>query len=154
MARPNEISFNSLKPSGRTVVKMYCRDCGKEVGESQSYCDKCGSRCGGDGEGKKKVHTVQIRDKSTGVAAVLSVLWAGLGQVYVGRIGRGLLFMILYPVLIVSVLIVFIVLFGFWPGIVIGSILSLSFWIWNIYDAYGLANQYNDALTSTGKRPW
>jgi len=31
-----------------------------------------------------------VSTKNEGLAAVLSVLWSGLGQIYVGRIGRGI----------------------------------------------------------------
>jgi TM2 domain-containing membrane protein YozV len=99
------------------------------------------------------MHTVQVRDKSAGVAAVLSALWAGLGQLYVGRIGRGLCLVFLYPVLLLMALVVLIIALGL-IGLLPVAILSITFWVWNIYDAYGLANQYNDALMSTGKRPW
>ena len=30
----------------------------------------------------------------------------------------------------------------------------LVFWVWQIFDAHNLANQYNDALRQTGNPPW
>jgi hypothetical protein len=39
-------------------------------------------------------------------------------------------------------------------GIAICGIIHLAVWIWNIYDAYKLAHEYNDAVHTTGKRPW
>jgi TM2 domain-containing membrane protein YozV len=43
--------------------------------------------------------TKRMDIKSTGVAIVLSLVWTGLGQVYAGRIGRGLTMMIVTPMI-------------------------------------------------------
>lgn len=61
--------------------------------------------------------------KSAGLAAFLSFLIPGLGQLYCGRIGRGILFFL------GSVL-----LAPFFIGI--------GIWIWNIIDAYAVAQRY------------
>jgi TM2 domain-containing membrane protein YozV len=37
--------------------------------------------------------------KRSGVAIVLSIVWTGLGQLYAGRVGRGLLMMLATPVI-------------------------------------------------------
>jgi hypothetical protein len=34
------------------------------------------------------------------------------------------------------------------------SVCYFILWIWNIFDAYKKANEYNDSLRATGKRPW
>jgi hypothetical protein len=39
--------------------------------------------------------------KSPAVAALLSFLWCGLGQIYNGNIGKGVLLMMTYPICIV-----------------------------------------------------
>jgi TM2 domain-containing membrane protein YozV len=81
--------------------------------------------------------------KNAGLAAVLAFLWAGLGHIYLGMITKGILYMILYVVfLVIGVL------------TIIGLIIPLVFWIWQIYDAYKLANQYNSAVQQTGRAPW
>ena len=81
--------------------------------------------------------------KNAGIAAVLAFLWAGLGHVYLGQIGKGIIYMIMYIVLWII-------------GIVtlIGLILVLIFWLWQLYDAYNKANEYNNALQQTGRAPW
>jgi TM2 domain-containing membrane protein YozV len=38
-----------------------------------------------------------MHHKSPGVAAVLSAVWCGLGQIYNGNIGKGVLMMMVYP---------------------------------------------------------
>ena len=39
--------------------------------------------------------------KSPSVAVLLSLLWCGLGQIYNGNIGKGVLLMMVYPICIV-----------------------------------------------------
>jgi len=123
---------------------VYCAKCGNNMNEGQQFCDKCGTKVGTAGEGAQQPQQpVYQREKSDGLAAVLSFLWAGLGQIYVGRIGRGLAIMLLG---------ILIVIIGFFTFFLL--ILVLVYWIWNVYDAYKLAQEYNDRLRSTGNRPW
>jgi TM2 domain-containing membrane protein YozV len=75
----------------------------------------------------------------------LSFLLLGLGQIYVGKILRGLGIMVLGFVLAM----VFILFFGLF-----GFVLYFVYWIWNIFDAYKLAQQYNGTVRSSGNRPW
>jgi len=86
------------------------------------------------------------REKSEGLAAVLSFLWPGLGQIYISKIGRGL------GIMLLGVAIVFVAFLFFW--LLFPLILPLVYWIWNIYDAHKLTKEYNAFLESTGKRPW
>ena len=148
---------------------MYCSNCGNQISDEQQFCEKCGTKVAGPAQGSQ--HVVNVRDKSAGIAAVLSFFIMGLGQMYVGKIVRGLLFLLGYIVFAVfSYAFVFLVLFSniddfvygdgplFDPGalglFVIVNIVYLVVWIWNIFDAYKLANEYNDYLIKNGKRPW
>ena len=90
---------------------------------------------------------VAIGTKNSGLAAVLSLIIPGLGQMYAGRIGRGLLFLF-----IVVPMTVIIAMFFFW--LFVPLFLPLGFWIWNIYDAYNICNAYNWSLLETGNPPW
>lgn len=72
--------------------------------------------------------------KDEGIAAVLSFLFTGLGQIYNGQIGKGIAFIIIGAV--------FIVLIAF----LIGIILYPIFWIYNIYDAYSTAKKVNAGI--------
>lgn len=67
--------------------------------------------------------------KNAGLAAVLSFLFTGLGQIYNGSIGKGL-FMIVIQV--VNGLLMFVM---------IGFITYPVVWIWGIYDAYKTAER-------------
>ncbi len=72
-----------------------------------------------------------VTRKNEGLAAVLSVLWTGLGQIYNGQIAKGLVFMVLGIVFAITII------------FLIGIILYPVFWIYNIYDAYNTAKQIN-----------
>jgi len=69
--------------------------------------------------------------KNPGLAAVLSFFWMGLGQIYNGQIGKGVLFIVAYSIS----LLLMIVLIGF--------ITSPILWIWGMYDAYKCAEKIN-----------
>ncbi|UCZ54007.1 hypothetical protein LGQ02_04275 [Bacillus shivajii] len=75
--------------------------------------------------------TGQYPMKSPGVAAVLSALWTGLGQIYNGQIGKGILFMIIQ---MINALLFFVL---------IGFITYPIFWIFGMIDAYKSAEAYN-----------
>ena len=72
--------------------------------------------------------------KNPGIAAIASFFFAGLGQIYNGDIGKGLLLII---VQIVNVLLMFVV---------IGLITYPIVWIYGIYDAYKTAEKINAAM--------
>jgi len=129
--------------------------------EHQEYCDKCGNRAGARGAAvSSPPQMVYIREKSAGISTLLSFLWAGLGQLYVGRIGRGIALMLVHLVLVFNGIFFVIAggLFGGLGGAVGGAILFVVLlfvlWVWNIFDAHKLANEYNDSLRGSGRRPW
>lgn len=67
--------------------------------------------------------------KSAGLAAVLSAIWPGLGQIYNGEVGKGVAIM-------VAQVINFILLF-----VLIGFLTGFAVWVWAIYDAYTVAER-------------
>ena len=71
--------------SGRTSL-TFCSKCGKAVTVEMNVCPNCGNVL-------RIVPTsrVTVGTKNPGVAAILSLFIPGLGQIYAGRIGRGLL---------------------------------------------------------------
>lgn len=69
--------------------------------------------------------------KNPGVAAVLSFFVAGLGQIYNGQIGKGILIIVLY---FLSVLLMFVL---------IGFITTPILWIYGMIDAYKTAERIN-----------
>ncbi|SIQ12458.1 hypothetical protein [Domibacillus enclensis] len=69
--------------------------------------------------------------KNPGIAAVLSVFWTGVGQIYNGQIMKGLILIVVQ--MINSALM--------W--VLIGFVTFPLVWIWGIYDAYKTAERIN-----------
>lgn len=69
--------------------------------------------------------------KSAGLAAALSALINGLGQIYNGQILKGI------------VIIVVQIINGALTAILIGWILIPIVWVWAVYDAYREAEKIN-----------
>jgi TM2 domain-containing membrane protein YozV len=98
---------------------------------------------------------VIAREKSTGVAVLLSFFWCGLGQIYNGQVGKGIVMMGSFPPLIwIGVLMVFfgglaagassenaaggMVVFG-----LVTIFLAVSLWIYGMVNAHKEAGRIN-----------
>jgi TM2 domain-containing membrane protein YozV len=101
----------------------FCSNCSAEIDKDAEICPKCGVRV--------KAAPTYVEKKSTGIAAVLSFVVPGLGQIYNGQIGKGILFVIISIILVLSML------------VLVGFILYPLFWVYNIYDAYKTAQKIN-----------
>jgi TM2 domain-containing membrane protein YozV len=130
--------------------------------DGQAFCDKCGQGTGETPAPAQRYNTVQMREKGEGTAAVLSFLIAGLGQIYVGRIKRGLGIMLVFVLMSIftSAMILLVVTetagltdLG-WMLLFVVFVFEIALWIWNIFDAHRLAKEYNDSLRTGGSRPW
>lgn len=97
----------------------FCANCGFKMDKNNKFCPNCGS----SPDNPQPAMPIQS-DKSSGLAAVLSFLIIGLGQIYLGLTKRGL---ILFVLAVIS---------GFLMLIYIGWIIWLFVWIYAIYDAY------------------
>jgi TM2 domain-containing membrane protein YozV len=69
--------------------------------------------------------------KNSGVAAVLSFFFSGLGQIYNGQIAKGVLFIVIQGI---NLLLMFIL---------VGFITYPIVWIWGMVDAYKTAERMN-----------
>ena len=98
----------------------FCQNCGETIDAKAVICPKCGVKT-----------TPHFGEKNPGLAAVLSFLIVGLGQVYNGQIGKGLVLIIFY---FVSIVLCFVL---------IGFVLVPILWIYGVYDAYNTANLIN-----------
>lgn len=78
--------------------------------------------------------------KSAGLAAVLSALINGLGQIYNGQILKGI------------IIIVVQIINGALTAILIGWILIPIVWVWAVYDAYRGAEKIN--RRRAGRETW
>ena len=125
----------------------FCPKCGREVTEDMNVCPYCGNPLKGVAPAPRiEAARVTVGTKNPGLGAILSLI-PGIGQMYAGKIGRGLLFLILgIPVTIVIAVLLF------W--LILPLFLPLAFWLWNIFDAYNLCKEYNKLLMQTGNPPW
>lgn len=74
--------------------------------------------------------------KNPTTATILSFFIMGLGQIYNGQIGKGILFIIMYCI---SVALMYVV---------IGFITTPILWIWGMIDANKSANRINESLAA------
>ena len=107
--------------------EAYCKSCGKVISKEAEICPHCGVR--------QKAAPSNQTMKNPGIAAAASFLFTGLGQVYNGEIGKGLL-------LIIVQCINFGLMF-----LLIGFITFPIVWIYGIYDAYKTAERINAEMT-------
>ena len=109
----------------------FCVNCGAKIDAKAEICPKCGVRVAPPPTPQRQEY---VERKSEGIAAVLSFLFVGLGQIYNGEIGKGFLFIIIGIICLFSII------------LLIGLILYPLFWIYNIYDAYNTAKKINMGL--------
>ena len=72
--------------------------------------------------------------KNPGVATVLSFFFMGLGQIYNGQIGKGIIFIVLYAIS-VALMLVFV-----------GFITTPILWLWGMVDANKSAKKINEEM--------
>jgi TM2 domain-containing membrane protein YozV len=92
---------------------------------------------------------VPLRLKSTTIAAVLSLLLAGTGQIYTGRTARGLGIMALLALIGFAGYSVYSLL-----GLLLVIPYILGIFAWQVYDAYNLAKKYNEYTRTYTRPPW
>lgn len=97
----------------------YCRACGEEIHLEAEICPECGVR-----------QRPQPQQKNPGIAAIASFFVPGLGQIYNGQIGFGI--------------VMGIVTFGLVIRIV-GIVLAIPIWIYLVYHAYRKAEEINQS---------
>ncbi|WP_019177246.1 hypothetical protein [Methanomassiliicoccus luminyensis] len=100
--------------------------------------------------------------KSAGAAAVLAFILGlfgimGIGHMYVGKLTRG--FIILAAGIILIAVIAVTIVLGvaapiLWAVTLICGIALILLLIWQTYDAYRLANEYNSSIHRSGRPAW
>jgi len=113
------------------IKTKFCVNCGAEIDARAEICPKCGVRVAPPPPQSSSAPNVMFERKNEGLAAVLSFLFVGLGQIYNGEISKGIMFII---VGVIAVLTMFLL---------IGFIIYPLFWIYNIYDAFNTAKEIN-----------
>ena len=103
-------------------MEKFCSSCGNELLNPDAIsCPACG------GAIKRNYRDT----KDPGIAAVLSFLFVGLGQIYNGQIGKGILYMVIAFLCFLSIF------------LLIGFLLLPLWWIVNTIDARATATKIN-----------
>lgn len=107
----------------------YCFNCGSVIHSLAVVCPNCGLAQASQPHQYER-DPYEPRPKDPGVAAMLSFLWPGAGQIYAEHVGKGIL---------LAIANVFGVILAI--GTVVLAIPYLLFYVWAIYDAYNIADQ-------------
>jgi TM2 domain-containing membrane protein YozV len=127
---------------------MFCSGCGRQMDAGQQFCAGCGGRnpavqpgsmvaSAGTAVAQAQMPAQQIiivSEKSPGLAAVLSFFWAGLGQIYNGEIGKGILLIVVFAISCGLI------------AVVVGMFTTPILWIYGMVDAYKTAEKFNATL--------
>ena len=124
----------------------FCGGCGGPLASKFSPCPKCGH--------VKTTFNPAVPPqgglyKNEGTGLILAIILgffglSGIGEIYAGRVGRGIGILIGGIILLVLM----IVTMG------ITGIVYLIIFIWSIFDTKKLCREYNDFLGSNGRPPW
>jgi len=125
---------------------LFCKKCGTDVGDSE-YCPNCGEPMNGGARpssSQENLNTaVMMNQKSEALALILSLIIPGVGEMYAGKVGKGVLILLL-AILSAALTIV-----------LIGFIMYPIVWIYSMIDSYNLAKEYNALLLqNNGQPPW
>ncbi|WP_456372824.1 hypothetical protein [Methanocaldococcus sp.] len=94
-----------------------------------------------DMDKQQKIVYYEQKKKSVGIAVLLSFVIPGAGQMYLGKVGKGIILLIATGILIAFGLLLSLLVIGI-PLLLLGLII----WIYSIYDAYKSAKDYNAQL--------
>ena len=124
-----------IPPETKQESKKYkfCRNCGYELTGDYKFCPECGYDLSGRvTANRSSVPSANSGEKSLVLAVILSVIFPGLGQIYLGLNQKGILFIVGY---IISAVLIFLL---------IGFLLVLVVWIWALVDVVQSTNAINN----------
>lgn len=134
MSRPSSDSAERTRGPG----EVFCRNCGETIDERAEICPNCGVRQQPPPRSTGEAIDDVLAGGNPFVAAVLSALFPGLGQIYNRQLEKGL------AVIVVSVLTLLSAV------IFVGFVLFPIVWIYAIYDAYTVAEKRSAGAGRTG----
>lgn len=134
---------------------IYCQSCGSSNRSLASFCTKCRSSLRQIRHAEvetayvgPQIQYIATSSANGGLAVVLSFFWCGLGHIYAGKIGKGIMLMLLYPsFLAFGYLLSLGGLISVGSGDSGGALFSLIGFVFLICAAivwvYGMVNSYN-----------
>jgi len=121
----------------------YCTNCGNTIEENVSFCPDCGKSTKFKDGFAKKVETEAekfMENKDPFIAAILSFIFPGLGQLYNGDFKKGLLLQTAY--------LISLALGGIFYSFFLIFLIAIVVLIFAVYDAYTEAEK-----VKSGKEP-
>lgn len=122
--------FSDSTDTSRASDEVFCRDCGERISARAELCPECGIR---QLPPPKSSFESTLDDLVEGgnpfVAAALSALFPGLGQLYNRELKKALAFIVGSILAVLSVV------------VVVGVVLYPAVWVYSIYDAYRTAER-------------
>lgn len=164
--------------------KMYCPNCGTELPDNSAFCANCGAKLGPAGNAPVypappypgqpygQPYGANVPPQKNEIISILLAFFIpGLGHIYLGKVVRGIVFLVSYFGM--SAL-SFAILWSaagsmtmtedpnfwlsissdVWIAIMVVSLVSFIIWVVNLIDVYQQTKKYNEAIRMTGKAPW
>ncbi|MDR2943577.1 MAG: zinc-ribbon domain-containing protein [Methanosarcinales archaeon] len=106
----------------------YCANCGKPMNDSDLYCPNCGSKTWKNESFTDRMEEKArnfMNDKDPFIAAILSFIFPGLGQIYNGAFKKGLFIQIAYITAWIAAAVFFIF-----------ALIPVAVLIFAVYDAH------------------
>lgn len=111
----------------------YCRECGAEIHRAAEICPECGVR---QRPPPSTAAESLVDGRNPLVAALLSVLFPGLGHLYAREIETGLFFAVAFVLAVLSMV------------VAIGFVLAPAIWLYAIYGAAKAADRRDEELSA------
>ena len=74
---------------------MFCPKCGKQIEVTDQFCPSCGCSISNASAQDFAQTRVSAPTKNVALALILSVIIPGLGQIYCGKVLKGILFLVI-----------------------------------------------------------
>ncbi|WP_435194512.1 DUF5683 domain-containing protein [Natronomonas sp. EA1] len=127
------------EPSTHADDEVFCRDCGEVISEKAEICPACGVRQKAPpSSGIDRAVESLTEGGNPFVAAVLSAVFPGLGQLYNRELAKGLAVIVAMFVATLSVV------------VFIGIVLAPAVWLYAVWDAYVVADRQAAARDGVG----
>ena len=146
----------------------FCPSCGRMVEPNQAYCQNCGAPLSmhSSYSSRQPFQTIDSSHsyrtgKNPWLAALLALglgifgLW-GVGHLYAGRIFRGIGLFIVGVIVggLFWISVILTIIFIGYVGMILFGIFFVGGWLWQAFDAYNVAEEYNELHVPPPRSSW